>query len=155
MTTLPVPNFLRSAEIVGLLVANGLAAQTKSDLPFAAPLNRGEPYPSTPNRQYLVTGYDGTGFSCERALDTQKFQLISRGRAAAGSATASLAAADAEQMAWNADAFLMDLGPGMIGAQYVNNVDRVAGGPSFFERDSARRVLFVCSYQFMVARTNA
>lgn len=134
------PGRLLASDIADFLVAQGFPGVPSLDGKL----------PAGPDKVIVCTRTGGPGLSLEGLIDNVSFQLRSRG----GQNDPN----SAETLAWTVDEMLVPppLSPplthGMVGSQYVVQVQRVGGPPSFLLLDSARRVHLTCDYIFSVAR---
>ncbi len=126
---------LAVADIAALLVSLGVTV----------PVVDGYWMPPDPDRLVLVSFAGGKGLLYERAYDSQTVQLRCRGLQRQP-ADAALLAAQVD------DAILSIVPPVDVGANHVNNVDRLGGPPRFQLADTGLRAEYVAQYMFDVAR---
>lgn len=135
-----VPGQITAKDVADFLVAQGMPAVPSLDGKL----------PAGPDLVCVVTRTGGPGTSLNGVLDNVSFQLRFRGK--------QNDPGSCEDMAWTADFILAPppleapLAGGMIGSQYVVQVMRVGGAPSFLLFDSARRTHMTGNYIFAVSR---
>lgn len=128
-----------ASQLGAWLLANGLPDDVAVSIDGEIPVE--------PDRIIVLTRNGGPGTAFERSFDLASVQIITRD--GQGPASGDLT----ETLAQLVDDALMGVaGPVEIGGQRVISIDQQGGGPAFLDRDDARRVLYVCSYLFQVAR---